>query len=355
MANKNTKAKLPTAKDFEDVFSGFTSERDRIKCISKAYENMSITEAFAKFYGLDLTSSAGETNTIISIEVGEYYTGTVTSLNKSGLTFTVPGVKEEIVSKENFTDCIDAVQNYLLNHDNKLKFVVKEKRHNVYYVSVLNAYYKMWMDEMEKSIKYLNPIDVHVDSLTNGGYLCHTPITTLVDLTGKNYTSSVFIPGSNIVLNIERNFERWVGQDIQVIPQKFTKFKQPGNEVENSIIGSRKLVLQMKGTQNLYEIYNRAKLVDSFGSNNSKEVFDGTVTGIINSNKNTGIFVELNDKYITGLMPIDASDLLDYKPGDQIKVKVKMFEVADGKDPFVFNKKNQLVYSNTRCVFEIAK
>ena len=83
-------------------------------------------------------------------------------------------------------------------------------------------------------------------------------------------------------------------------------------------------------------------------------MFDGTVTGIINSATKTGIFVELNGKYITGLMPIDAMDLLDYKPGDQIKVSVKEFEVQEGKEPFILNKRNQVVASNTRCVFQLA-
>ena len=69
----------------------------------------------------------------------------------------------------------------------------------------------------------------------------------------------------------------------------------------------------------------------------------------------TGIFVELNDKYITGLMPIDSMDLLDYKPGDQIKVQVKEFEIQEGKEPFVLNKRGQVTNCNTRCVFEIAQ
>jgi hypothetical protein len=58
--------------------------------------------------------------------------------------------------------------------------------------------------------------------------------------------------------------------------------------------------------------------------------------------------------FITGLAPIDAVDLLDYKPGDNVKVKIKEFEIQEGKEPFVFNKKNRLVKCNIRPVFEIA-
>lgn len=354
MARKNNKQSLLTFKDFEDIFNGFNSDRERIKYMSKAYKNMNVVDAFAKFYNTDLNvENNRDVNKVTVIEVGKCYWGTVDSISKQGITFSMPGVKDEIVSKENFMDCIDNVQNWLLSHDNMLRFEVREKRHGVYYVSVMNGFYKFWADAVERASKKLEVIDVHIDSLTKGGYLCHTVIQPLKDLTGKNYTSSVFIPGSNIVLNIEHDFERWIGQDVQIIPQKFAKFSQPGMPVENSIIGSRKLVLQITGNHNLYDIYNRNKLIESVGG--KKEVFNGTVTGIINSATKTGIFVELNGKYITGLMPIDAMDLLDYKPGDQIKVSVKEFEVQEGKEPFILNKRNQVIASNTRCVFELIK
>ena len=354
--HKNTKERLLTAKDFVDVFSGFTSERERLAYMKKAYKNMSIAESFAKFYGIELNGTSNkEVNNVTTIECGQCYWGTVNSISKHGITFLISGVKEELVSKENFSDCMDNIQNYLLNHDNKLRFEVREKKHGVYYVSVINGYYKLWVETVERMAKKFEPIDVHIDSLTKGGYLCHTVITTLKELTGKDFTSSVFIPGSNIVLNIERDFERWVGEDIQIIPQKIVKFKQTGDAVENSLIGSRKLLLQQQGNQNLYDIFNRAKLLAlNVNSSANNGVFEGTVTGIINSNKKTGIFVELNGLYITGLMPIDSSELLDFKPGDQIKVKVKEFEVQDGKEPFVLNKSNKVTFSNTRCVFELA-
>lgn len=346
---------LITAKDLDDVFSCFKSDKERIKYMSVKYKNMSISEAFKKFYNVpEITETNPKQNIITKIELGQCYWGNVETISKDGIVFRIPGVKEEIVSKENFSDCMDSIKNYLLNKNNMLRFEVREKRHNTYYVSVLNAYYKLWLNSVERSIKKQEPIDVHVDSLTKGGYICHTTITPIKELTGKNYTSLVFIPGSNIVLNIERDFNRWLDTDVQIIPQKFAQFKQPGSPIENSLIGSRKLVLQQKGNQNLYDIYLKSQLLelnskDSF----NRMTFDGTVTGIINSNGKTGIFVELNDLYITGLMPIDSTELLDYKPGDQIKVAVNQFEVQEGKEPFVL-KNNQVVYANTRCIFELA-
>ena len=107
----------------------------------------------------------------------------------------------------------------------------------------------------------------------------------------------------------------------------------------------------------MYEIYNeaqtKAKLAE-MSPNVSVEPteFYGTVTGIINSNKNTGIFIELDDKFITGLMPIDNSDLVNYRPGDPIKVKIVNFEFQEGKEPFTMNKRgNAIVKCNVRPVF----
>ena len=109
----------------------------------------------------------------------------------------------------------------------------------------------------------------------------------------------------------------------------------------------------------LYTLWNDLETKKKLAALASKsevqsDVYDGTVTGIINSNKKTGIFVELDGMYITGLMPMDVTDLLDYKPGDPVKVRIQEFEVQEGKDPFILNKKNQVVKCNVRPVFEIA-
>jgi ribosomal protein S1 len=358
--------KLITNADVFDVLdSPFADDKERIKYISQHYGNMSIAKAFSVYYGLELdneTKSNRNVNTVNVIELGKIYTGTVKEFTKSIMTFDIPGVKEEIICKEPFATCMDSIRNYLLTHDNKLIFEVREKDHDKYYVSVINAYYKAWENLIKKAIEHEDGIEVHIDELVRGGYVCHTNITTLCELTGKNYTSSVFIPGSHIVLNIERDFEKWIGEDVVIVPQKFVEFKKDLKTglTENSLVGSRKRVLQILGMKNMYDIYNEYQTIYKLASISKKNEgiaypsYKGTVTGIINSNKKTGIFIELNDMYITGLLPIDSSELLDYHPGDEIDVKVAEFEVQEGKEPFIVNKKNQLVKCNVRPVFELA-
>lgn len=356
--SKNTKT-LITAADIEDVFNDFKSDKERIKYMKENYGDMDLAKSFEVFYGIKVSSAVKKSktiNTITTIVVGNVYEGTVASFNHRGITFEIPGVKEEILSKETFSDCFDKVQNYLMNHNGKLMFEVREKRNGKYYVSVINAYYRIWQQLIERCIASETPINVHIDDLIRGGYLCHTDIWPINELTGKNYTSSVFIPGSLIVLNIESDFNKWIGKDVDIIPQKFTHYRPAGAPAENSLVGSRKRLLQLEGFKNIHEIYTRMKLATMPGARYTPEVFEGTVTGIINSSKKTGAFVELDNKYITGLLPLNSESLYGFHPGDKIKVTVKEWECQPDKEPFVFDKKNtsQVYKCYLRPVFELA-
>ena len=353
--NKKIGKGLIKAINLDDPFEcPFKNDKERIRYMKDNYGHLSLAEQFAVFYGEEVSNTVKKNKRInnpVNIEIGGSYKGIVTEISKNGIVFDVAGVKEEVISKENFSDCMDAVQNYLLNHENELLFTVTEKKDNKYYVSVLEGYYRSWQKQIEKAIEQRGAINVHIDSLVRGGYMCHTDIWPISELTGKTYTSAVFIPGSNIVLNIENDFERWLGKDVQAVPQKFTKFRSFGRPTENSLMASRKMVLKILGMKNMYEIYTRAKLGERPDVKYVPEVFTGKVTGIINSNKKTGIFIEIEDKYITGLMPVDEANLLNYKPGDTVQVYIQEFECMDGKEPFFIDRKNIIKACNLRPVF----
>lgn len=353
--NKKIGKGLIKAINLDDPFEcPFKNDKERIRYMKDNYGHLSLAEQFAVFYGEEVNNTVKKNKRInnpVNIEIGGSYKGIVTEISKNGIVFDVAGVKEEVISKENFSDCMDAVQNYLLNHENELLFTVTEKKDNKYYVSVLEGYYRSWQKQIEKAIEQRAAINVHIDSLVRGGYMCHTDIWTISELTGKKYTSAVFIPGSNIVLNIENDFERWLGKDVQAVPQKFTKFRSFGRPTENSLMASRKMVLKILGMKNMYEIYTRAKLGERPDVKYVPEVFTGKVTGIINSNKKTGIFIEIEDKYITGLMPVEEANLLNYKPGDTVQVYIQEFECMDGKEPFFIDRKNIIKACNLRPVF----
>lgn len=345
-----------------DIFaSPFNTDADRIKKVSAEYKKVGIAKAFSLYYGLTLSNEIKQNrqiNNISVLEVGKIYTGTVRGIENGNIEIFYPGCKEDIVCKESFASCIDSINNYLLTHDNKIMFELREKKQDTYYVSIINAYYKTWVNMINKAIDHEDCIEVHLEELVKGGYTGTTPITPLVQLTGKDYVSSIFVPGSHIVLNIERNFEQWVGENIYIVPQKFVEFKKDlaTGLVENCLVGSRKRRLQIIGMQNTYEMYkdmeNAIKLAEFAGKTEiERPVYEGIVTGVINSKEKTGVFVEVTEKFITGLLPIDSYDLLDYKPGDVVNVYVNEFEVQKGRDPFVLNKNGQVLKCNVRPIF----
>ena len=359
--------------DVEDIFeSPFLSEIDRLHKISDNYKDVDIVKAFSIYYGIEYNTSEMKNlnaiKTVDMLKIGQVYTGTVRSFSKGIIEFEPFGAKEfNLVCNESFGNSIDEVQNYLATHNNKLLFEVRDRKNDTYIVSVINAYYKNWLSQIEKAINHEDFIDVHIEELVNGGYVGSTLITPLYELTGKNYTSRMFVPGSHIVLNIEHDFDKWVGQDIKIVPQKFVEYKKDFRTglVENCLVGSRKRMLQIIGNNNIYEMYNNfetAKKLAEVADRTEliRPIYQGTVTGIINSNGKTGIFIELDDKYITGLMPMDSYDLLDYKPGDTVEVCIKEFEIKKGKEPFIFTKRGEndkngrILRTNVRVVFEKA-
>lgn len=359
------KNKLLTFADIEgkDGFPMFKNDKERIKYISEAYKRMNIAQAFDIFYNLSLDKDTTKKfskamDTVENIVIGNVYQGTVYEFKKNLLTFTLPGVKEEIICKDNFNACMNYVEAYLMNHDNKLLFEVREKKNNKYYVSVISAYYRAWVQNVNNYIKTNTPVNVHIDELVRGGYMCHLSIDTLCELTGQNYTHLAFIPGSQIVLNIEHDFNRWVGQDVNIIPQNFVDYVDyyknfKTGEVQKSLVGSRKKLLNFNGMNNMAMLYSKWQLINSGNVKSTDIEFDGIVTGVINSRDITGVFIELSGQYITGLLPIDAMDLLDYKTGDTVHVKIDRFDVHDGQEPFIYNKNGKVVKSNTRVVFKL--
>lgn len=359
-AQKEEKDKVITNLQNNEIFPVFESERDRLKYISNNYNDLSIADAFSKYYNKKKVKNIDPSvNNVITMEVGQVYLGNIKDLEKGNITFELPGVNEEIICHENLNNHLDALRNYAMNHNNTMYFEVREIQNDKVYVSILNGYYKIWEHKILNAAQQKIPVKVHINSLVKGGYSCVTKIDELNNLLGTDsYVCNVFIPGSHIILNIETDFEKWLDKDVYIIPDKFVDFKVDRftKQIEKSLIGSRKKWLQQKGEENIYMLWKNHQLAEKLGGNSNNIVLDGKVTGIINSSNKTGVFIEIPDKFITGLMPLeDASDLVNYRPGEDIKVKIKEFETIEGAQPFVLDKDGSTLRKcNTRIVFDVA-
>lgn len=338
-----------------DGFPVFKSEKERLSYMRREYGSYSIADAFTAYYNgaKALKKNTAKDVVVTNMELGSIIELHVTSWTDDKIEFDAPGVKCEIVSYERFNRTNAYFQQYLTTHNNMLKAEVREFKRGKYVVSVLNGYYRLWKESIERdSINNGHGISMHVDSLIKGGLLCSTPVYTLNELTGENYTARCFVPGSQISLGIETDFDQWVGKDIVAVAQKFGTFRAGnGAPLEDSVICSRKRALQKIGERNLYDIYCRFNLTEK--RDKDSFVYDATVSGVINSNQKTGVFVEIDDKYIIGMLPVDQDCLVDYMPGDKLKVRLTGFDTQPGKEPYVI-RNNRIVQCFTRPVFEKA-
>ena len=143
MGKQKNIEKLLVAKDLDNS-AIFTNEKDRIRYMSNIYGHMSISESFKKFYEIEgeLKYDKSVVNDVPEIEIGQCYIADVKEINKHCIMFDLPGVKDEIICKENFNGCMENVQNYLLTHENKLIFEVRSYERGKYIVSILNGMYK---------------------------------------------------------------------------------------------------------------------------------------------------------------------------------------------------------------------
>lgn len=339
--------KVYNVNDFEnDSDFPLMNDNDRLRYMKANFSKMTIGEAFNKYYkmGIRKKSELSELTTkidVTNIEIGSTYIAKFVS-NDDDLTFTINGVKEEIYSKEHFSEQEEyGFMEYLSKHDNNVKVKVIGKHRGKWVVSVKDAYYNDWYNEIEETIKNSNGLRVHINALTKGGYNASISVWTLSELFGVNYTCVVFIPGSQIVMNKETNFEQWVGQDVDVVPQKFTTYRESiGAPIENCLVCSRKSALQIQSYVNLYNMYNNIE-------SEKEKTYESVVTGIINSNTKVGVFVELTDSCVTGMVNVTNPDeLVNYKVGDKHNVTLETFEMFGNEEPFKIDKKHSKI---TKC------
>lgn len=356
---KTIKEKLLTVKEIENDsdFPYFSNEKERLRYMKCNYSGFTLSESFAKYFNLSGKESK-KLPKVLDIPISPLQIGQVLQLKVSrienGKVFVdSSGFKESFFVHDNLLSHENHFKHYLVDHDNKIDVMIKSIKDNNVICSIQDAYFRKWEQEIDDAIRNQKAVSVHIEKLFKSGYICSTLVHTLYEVFGVEKREQVFIPGSLIVVNIERDFNRWVGQEVLAIPQNVTTFKETSDSRPvRSIVCSRKAALQQQSWVNLYNIFNRSKLADKFGGD-SYGTFSGEVSGKLRSNVKTGIFIELDDQYITGLYTCDEETYSKYEIGDKVTVKITEFEKKDGvKDEFVI-RDNKIVKCNIRPVLKI--
>lgn len=318
----------------------FKTEKERIRAYSKRYANTPISEA--------MCGIKEETINIPQLPVTPVVNGIYKArITKHGNYVSVHGLsaKEQVICRNNLKRYTNME---MTDREIDVKVVAIDKLRQTITIDVLQPLFENWINSImdDKTIQYnvKSPKVVSVSNLRlgNGGFIGKAEIQAISEFIGEPYYVDAFIPGSQIVLNIENDFNRWNGATVDTFVAGYTT--RPDSVNQMSLICSRKALLNFSGNLTKIELYgdycSQGKKWKAF----TKSSFVGTVTGVINSSKKCGVFVELPLFNITGMINMEPERLVEFKAGDEVSVRITDFEQMLEYDPSTGNMVHQEPY-----------
>ena len=318
----------------------FKTEKERIRAYSKRYANTPISEA--------MCGIKEETINIPQLPVTPVVNGIYKArITKHGDYVSVHGLsaKEQVICRNNLKRYTNME---MTDREIDVKVIAIDKLRQTITIDVLQPLFENWINSImeDKTIQYnvKAPKVVSVSNLRlgNGGFIGKAEIQAISEFIGEPYYVDAFIPGSQIVLNIENDFNRWNGATVDTFVAGYTT--RPDSVNQMSLICSRKALLNFSGNLTKIELYGdyctQGKKWKAF----TKSSFVGTVTGVINSSKKCGVFVELPLFNITGMINMEPERLVEFKAGDEVSVRITDFEQMLEYDPSTGNMVHQEPY-----------
>jgi ribosomal protein S1 len=309
------------------VWPEFNSDAERIKAYSKRYKNMSIVEAFEHAYGITIGQVKEVVNdTPSELKVGDEIMLNVLSITKNHVEFDVGNYKSQMMSSVNLHKYERFKHNLPTDPIKVLVMDVQKDRVTVDPLApVVNDFLNPILRNKNVQKVIGNPQSVRVKNLqlTKGGFTGKAVLPSVSKFVGEEYTVDVFIPGSQIVLNITDNFEQFIGKEVDAFIINY--MTKPGSNAL-SLVASAKELIKFRGECKLIEMFKSWCEESQLWKDTENSVFEGRVTGVINSSKKCGVFVELPSLNMTGLVPVDADKLVNYKTDSAVQVKITGFD-----------------------------
>ena len=302
----------------------FADETKRIKVYSQRFRNKSVMEAFQEVYGVDLSGVSDKANELPrEFRVGDIVSTRLANVTKDSVEFADVNYKGMVMCSANL------YKYHKLRGGSKetINAVVTDVRKDRITLDPIKPMTEDWINAVVSDPTSQNvlgdprTIKVRNLQLTAGGFTGKAVIPSTSGFVGEDYVVDAFIPGSQIVLNITDDFEQFIGKDVDAFVLNYI---QKGDGM--SLICSRKAYLTFLGHERLIEMFNRWCEDSPKWEKYSREVHGGKVTGVINSSKKCGVFVEVPDLNITGMVKVPAEELVNYKPGDNVGVRLASFD-----------------------------
>lgn len=305
-----------------DLSKPYYKPTDAVKMRTKAYANLTITEAFNKAYGTnvseDLAERANQTPT--ELRVGQMIPLRIASITKFGTTFDCSATKQVIETRNNFYH-YEKMREHVPAES--LEARVIDVNANRVMVDLFGPMVEKELNAITSEPWRQNIVNGEIPSvvvknlhMVRGGFKGHVVLNGISNFLGDDYELDAFIPGSQICLNITDDFEQYEGQTVRAMILS----SSIGPNGSRSVVCSVKRLLQHQGNLKLMEIHSMWCDQEGAWKEFSQKVFEAKVTGVINSSKQCGVFVEIPELNITGMIRKPADELVNYTMGMSIQV-----------------------------------
>lgn len=308
----------------------YKSEKERINRNTTKYADHTIVEAFEEEYRIPIkVDSVSIESTPSELHIGDIINVSILEVSKRSVVFDTRNIKDNIYSAvdlskyERFKN--PAYCSPIRDIEAKVTDITKSGVKIDVIEPMIESYVmrnvnKPWL---QKEIGNPHTVRVRNLQLTKGGFLGKVALPNVSNFLGEPYLVDAFIPGSQIVLNITDNFEQFIGKDVNAFIVNY--IEKPGSN-KMSLVCSVKEYLKFNGECLMIDMFKNWCDDNEVWKTTKEFNNTGIVTGVINSSKKCGVFVELPNLFITGMVNVSPADLVKYKPGDRINVRIDGFE-----------------------------
>lgn len=310
--------------------------KQRIRETTNKYAGVSIAEAFAQEYGYDVTGLS-EPPVPSSTQVGDVIEVTIKSITKEhGVRLDNRAQKELFLTRNPLEKYFQLLDWY---PKEPLRARIVERTPHGTYVDILGQMVADYLEPRAASPWIQNKVGLGEPAglivkdlqLLRGGYTGKAVIPSVSDFIGEDYTIDAFIPGSHITLNTTDSFELYDGTSVTAQVLSWN----PNASYGAPLICSRKNALALAGNRWLMSIYSDWCDGGETWSDITGVTYEGKVTGVLNSSNYCGVFVEILELGVNGMIKTKPDELVNYPAGKTIPVKVKDLEIDTFYNPAV--------------------
>lgn len=318
----------PEKKDLTFTWPEYTTETKRIRANTNKLRELSITDAFAKALGIEIR--VGDDFKVVvdnvpsDLRVGDVIDVSIKSISRDSVEFDCVNLKQTLYSNIKLGKYTN-FQRFTPKGTIKAKVVSSTPQ------KVIIDPIAPMLDEFINPIvadptlqkvmdREVTPITVKNLKITRGGYIGKAVIPNVSSWVGEDYTVDAFIPGSQIVLNIENDFNRWNGKTVNAFISNYVSKPSPNGKPKMSLVCSVKERLKFEGEKQLIDAFKIWCEDKEKWDKMAAEVHEGVVTGVIHTSKKCGVFIEVPSLNITGFVPAPPDKIVNYKPYDKISV-----------------------------------